>query len=249
MGCVLTAAVGQAPARQAALGAGLPNKVPCTTVGKVCGSGLKAVMLGTQAIACGDADIVVAGGMESMSNAPFALDKARQGYRLGHGELIDTMIRDGLWDVYNNYHMGNAAELCARECNISRKDQDAFARESYERALRAQKEGLFRGEIVPVEIQGKKGETTLVSEDEEPGRVKFEKIPELKPAFDKNGTVTVANSSSLNDGAAAVILMAGELAKARKLKPLARIVGQAQAAREPEWFTVAPADAISNLFK
>ena len=249
MGCVLTAAVGQAPARQAALGGGLPNKVPCTTVGKVCGSGLKAVMSGAQSILSGDADVVVAGGMESMSNTPYAIPKLREGLRLGHGELIDTMIRDGLWDVYNDFHMGNAAELCAKECNISREQQDGFARESYEKSLRAIREGWFKDEIVAVEVAGRKGDKTFVVDDEEPGRVKFEKISELKPSFDKSGTVTAANASSLNDGAAAVVLMASDVAKARGIKPIAKICGQAQAAREPEWFTVAPADAISNLFK
>lgn len=249
MGCVLTSAVGQAPARQAALKAGLPNSTPCTTVGKVCGSGLKAVMLGAQAIGCGDADVVLAGGMESMSNAPFTLPKARKGLRLGHGQLIDTMIQDGLWDVYNDFHMGNAAEICARECNLSRGTQDEFARESYKRALRATREGWFKDEIVPVEVSLKKGEKVQVIEDEEPKRVKFEKIPNLKPTFEKEGTVTAANASSLNDGAAAVVLMGADLARKKGIQPLAKIVGQTQAAREPEWFTLAPADAISKLFK
>ena len=249
MGCVLTTAMGQAPARQAALGADIPNKVPCTTIGKVCGSGLKSVMLGAQAIMAGDADIVVSGGMESMSNAPYAIPKARQGLRLGHGELVDTMIRDGLWDVYNDYHMGNAAELCAKECSFDRDAQDAFAIESYERAIRAQKDGCFKEEIVPVEVKGRKGETILVTDDEEPGKVNFDKLKKIKPVFIKDGTVTAANASTLNDGAAAVVLMASDIAKAKGLKPLAKISGQAQAAREPEWFTVAPADAISNLYK
>lgn len=249
MGCVLPAGMGQAPARQAAIFAGLPNSVPCTMIHKVCGSGLKTVMLGAQAIACGDADIVVAGGMESMSNVPYIVPKARDGLRMGHGEIVDSMIKDGLWDVYNNFHMGVAGEMCATEGKISREAQDAFARESYERAIRATKEGLFKEEITPVEIAGKKGEKTVVSEDEEPGKVRFEKIPELKPVFDKNGTITAANASKINDGAAAVVLMAADVAKAKGLKPMARIVGQAQAAREPAWFTIAPADAISNLFK
>ena len=249
MGCVLTAAVGQAPARQASIGAGIPNKVPCTTIGKVCGSGLKSVMLGAQAIASGDADIVVAGGMESMSNAPYAIQNARTGLRLGEGELIDTMIRDGLWDVYNDFHMGNAAELCAKECNVTRGQQDAFTKSSYEKALKAISQGWFKDEIVPVEITGRKGEIRKITEDEEPSRVKFEKIPQLKPSFDESGTVTAANASSLNDGAAAVVLMATELAEKRKIQPLAKIIGQAQAAREPEWFTIAPADSIANLFK
>jgi acetyl-CoA C-acetyltransferase len=247
MGCVLTAAVGQAPARQASLGAGIPDSVPCTTIGKVCGSGLKSVMLGAQAILAGDAEIVVAGGMESMSNTPHAIGGIRSGLKLGHGQLTDTMIKDGLWDVYNDYHMGNAGELCARECKISREDQDAYARESYERSLKAIKEGFFKEEIVPVAIPGKKGDTVLVAEDEEPGKVNFDKIPALKPVFEKTGTITAANASSINDGAAALVLIDSELAKKKGIKPLARIAGQAQAAREPAWFTLAPADSISNL--
>ncbi|MFH1263697.1 MAG: thiolase family protein [Pseudomonadota bacterium] len=249
MGCVLPAGMGQAPARQATIFAGLPDKVPATMVHKVCGSGLKAVMLGAQAIATGDADIVVAGGMESMTNVPYSLPKGREGLRMGHGEIVDLMIKDGLWDVYNNYHMGTAGELCAKELKISREAQDAFAKESYERAQRAVQEGYFKEEIVPVEIAGRKGEKTVVSEDEEPGKVRFDKIAELKPVFDKNGTITAANASKLNDGAAALVLMAAEVAKAKGLKPMARIVGQAQAAREPAWFTIAPADAIEKLHK
>jgi len=248
MGCVLTGAMGQAPARQASIKGGIPNTVPCTTIGKVCGSSLKAVMLGTQAIQCGNAETIVAGGMESMSNAPYALPKIREGLRFGHGELVDTMIQDGLWDVYNDFHMGNAAELCAKECGFSRETQDEFAKESYERSLHAIQKGFFKDEIVPVEVQGRKGEKKTISDDEEPARVKFEKFPTLKPVFEKQGTVTAANASTINDGAAAVVLMDAELAKKKKLEPLAKIVGQAQAAREPEWFTVAPAQAISNLF-
>jgi acetyl-CoA C-acetyltransferase len=248
MGCVLTAAVGQAPARQAALKGGLPNATPCTTIGKVCGSGLKSVMVGAQAIACGEADVVVAGGMESMSNAPFAVPGLREGLRLGNSKLVDTMVHDGLWDVYNDFHMGNAAELCAKECNVTRNAQDAYAKESYERALKAIKSGFFKDEIVPVEIKSKKGVRTVV-DDEEPAKAVFEKFPELKPAFDPKGTVTAANASSLNDGAAAVVLMAEEVAKAKGIQPIAQVVGQAQAAREPEWFTIAPADAIEKLFK
>ncbi|CUT05923.1 acetyl-CoA acetyltransferases [Candidatus Kryptobacter tengchongensis] len=183
MGCVLTAGVGQAPARQAAIFAGLPTKVECMTINKVCGSGLKAVMLATQAIKLGDADIIVAGGMESMSNAPYLLEKARTGYRMGHGQLIDSMIKDGLWDVYNDFHMGNAGELCARECNISREEQDEFAMLSYKRALEAIEKGYFKDEIVPVPVPQPKGETIIVSEDEEPKKVIFEKIPKLKPAL------------------------------------------------------------------
>lgn len=247
MGNVLTAGVGQAPARQAALGAGIPNNVPALTVGKVCGSGLKSVMLATQAIALGDAQIVVAGGMESMSNAPHAIPGSRTGTRLGNAKLIDTMVHDGLWDVYNNYHMGNAAELCAKECNVSREDQDAFAVESYKRAQAAQAQEKFKDEITAVEVKDRKGNVTMVTEDEEPQNVKFDKIPNLKPVFDKEGTVTAANASTINDGAAALVLMSEQKAKELQLTPLATIDGYAQAAREPEWFTLAPADAIQSL--
>lgn len=247
MGNVLTAGVGQAPARQASLLAGIPNTVPCMTINKVCGSGLKSVMLAVQAIMVGDADIVVAGGQESMSNAPYLLEKARTGYGFGHGQLIDSMIKDGLWDVYHDYHMGNAAELCAKECNISREAQDEYAIESYKRALKAIEEGLFDEEIIPVEVPQRKGDPLVVREDEDIRKVVFEKVPGLKPAFQKDGTVTAANASSLNDGAAAVILMSEERAKSLGLTPLARIVAQASAAKAPEWFTTAPADAIQKV--
>lgn len=247
MGEVLTAGVGQAPARQAALGAGIPNSVPCMTINKVCGSGLKAVMLAAQAIMVGDAEIVVAGGMESMSNAPYLLDKARNGYRLGNGELIDSMIKDGLWDVYNNFHMGMAAELCAKECNVPRAAQDEFAILSYKRALDAQKNGYFKDEIVPVAIAQKKGEPLSVSEDEEPKKANFEKMVALKPVFQKDGTVTAANASKINDGAAACVVMSKERAKKMGIEPLGTIVEQASAARAPEWFTMAPADAIRRI--
>ena len=247
MGNVLTAGVGQAPARQAALFAGIPNSVPCMTINKVCGSGLKSVMLAAQAIMVGDADIVVAGGQESMSNAPYMLDKARTGYGFGHANLLDSMIKDGLWDVYNDYHMGMAAELCASECAISREDQDAFAIESYTRAMAAQEQGIFDEEMVPVAIAQKSGDPILVKEDEDVRKVKFDKVPGLRPAFKKDGTVTAANASSLNDGAAAVVLMAEDVARERGLVPLARIVAQASAAKAPEWFTTAPADAIAKV--
>lgn len=247
MGNVLTAGVGQAPARQAALFAGIPNSVPCMTINKVCGSGLKSVMLAAQAIMVGDADIVVAGGQESMSNAPYMLDKARTGYGFGHANLLDSMIKDGLWDVYNDYHMGIAAELCASECAISREDQDAFAIESYTRAMAAQEQGIFDEEMVPVAIAQKSGDPILVKEDEDVRKVKFDKVPGLRPAFKKDGTVTAANASSLNDGAAAVVLMAEDVARERGLVPLARIVAQASAAKAPEWFTTAPADAIAKV--
>lgn len=246
MGNVLQGGVGQAPARQAAIFAGLPTKVECMTINKVCGSGLKSVMLAAQAIALGDADVVVAGGMESMSNAPYLLERARQGYRLGHGEVVDSMIKDGLWDVYNNFHMGHAGELCARNLNISRQEQDAFAAESYRRALRAQEQGWLAEEIVAVEVPQAKG-TTLVSEDEEPKRVNFDKMLTLKPAFQEGGTITPANASKINDGAAAVVVMARERAERLGLQPMARIVGAVAAARAPEEFTVAPVDAIKKV--
>ncbi len=246
MGCVLTAGVGQAPARQAAIFAGLPNTVPCTTINKVCGSGLKSVMLGALTIAGGEADVVVTGGMESMSNAPYLLEKARTGYRMGDGKVVDSMVKDGLWDVYNDYHMGNAAELCARECHIPRDVQDEFAAASYRRAIEAMDKGYFKDEIFSVEVQGKTG-AAQVEEDEEPRKVKFEKMPQLKPAFDRNGTVTAANASKLNDGAAALVLMSEEKAKELGVKPLAKIVAQASSAQAPEWFTTAPATVIQKL--
>jgi acetyl-CoA C-acetyltransferase len=246
MGNVLTAGVGQAPARQAALFAGLPQSVPCMTINKVCGSGLKSVMLGAQAIMTGDADIVVAGGQESMSKTPYLLEKARTGYNFGHASLVDGMIKDGLWDVYNDYHMGLAAELCADECSIPRERQDEYAIESYKRALKALDEGLFTDEIVQVEVPQRKGDPVVVTEDEDIRKIKFEKVPSLRPAFKKDGTVTAANASSLNDGAAAVVLMSEEKAKELGLEPLARIVAQASAAKAPEWFTTAPADAVNK---
>jgi acetyl-CoA C-acetyltransferase len=249
MGCVLPAGLGQAPARQAAIKAGLPVEVTCMTINKMCGSGLKAVMLAAQAVMVGDNDVVVAGGMESMTNAPYLLEKAREGYRLGHGEMIDSMIKDGLWDVYNNFHMGNAAELCARECNIPRSVQDEFATMSYKRALAAQEKGLFAKEIVPVPIPQKKGDPLLVKEDEEPKKANFEKMLTLKPAFDKTGTVTAANASKINDGAAAVVVMAKEMADKLGVKPQAKILAQASAAKKPEWFTTAPIDAIEKILK
>ena len=247
MGEVLPAGVGQAPARQAALSAGIPNHVPCTTINKVCGSGLKAVMLAAHAIMVEDADIVVAGGMESMSNAPYLLPKARSGYRLGNGELVDSLVKDGLWDVYNDYHMGNAAELCASECNVPRAAQDEFSINSYKKAQAAQENGSFKDEIVPVEIPQRKGEPISVTEDEEPGRANFEKMLTLRPVFTKDGTVTAANASSINDGAAACVVMSKERAQSLGIKWLGRIIAQASAARAPEWFTMAPADAIKKV--
>jgi acetyl-CoA C-acetyltransferase len=247
LGCVLPAGIGQAPARQAAIGAGIPPAVGAVTINKVCGSGLKAVVFGANAIAAGEHDVVVAGGMESMSNAPYLLPKAREGYRLGHGQVIDSMIHDGLWDAYGNVHMGDCAELCAKEKGITRADQDAFAVESYRRALRAIAEGKFKAEIVPVEIPQKKGAPKIVADDEEPGRGDVEKLPGLRPAFQKDGTVTAGNASSINDGAAALVLAAADVAAARGWKPLARIVGAAGHAQAPEWFTTAPAGAIERL--
>lgn len=249
MGNVLTAGVGQAPARQAAIYAGIPNTVPATTIGKVCGSGLQAVVFGAKSIALGDADIVVAGGMESMSNVPYYLPRARTGYRMGNGELVDGMIFDGLWDPYGNFHMGQAGELCAKELGFTREAQDAFAIESYRRALAAQKEGKFANEIVPVEIAGRKGETTTVTEDEEPQRGKPEKMPSLRPAFQKDGTITAANASKIDDGASAIVLASEKAVKQYGLTPLARIVGYGGAAQAPEWFTTAPAAAIENTTK
>jgi len=243
MGNVMSANLGQAPATQAAIFAGLPY-LPATTINKVCASGMKAIMLAAQSIAIGQNDIVVAGGMESMSNVPYYLDKARNGYRLGNGQITDGLVKDGLWDVYNDYHMGSAAELCATDCNISREEQDAFAIESYKRAQKAQSEGKFNDEITPVELKDKKGEITLFAIDEEPQAVKFEKIPSLKPVFKKDGTVTAANASTLNDGAAALVLMSKEKADELGIKPLAKIVAHADAQQAPEWFTTAPSKAI-----
>jgi acetyl-CoA C-acetyltransferase len=248
MGNVLTAGIGQAPARQAALFSGLPNKIECLTINKMCGSGLKAVMLAHQAILVGDAECVIAGGQESMSNSPYLLKNARFGYRLGNGEIIDSMITDGLWDVYNNIHMGNCAEACAKDFKFTREDLDNFAINSYKKALDAQKFGKFNDEIVHVKIKTKNGENSI-EQDEEPSKVNFEKIPNLKPVFDKNGIVTAANSSSINDGAAALLLMSAEKAKELELKPLVEIVAQCSSAKAPIEFTTAPADAINKVLK
>ncbi len=244
MGSVMQANLGQAPARQAARFAGVPDNVPCTTVNKVCASGMKAIMQGAQAIMLGDADVVVAGGMESMSNVPFYSDKMRWGNKYGNVTMIDGLSKDGLTDVYHNYPMGNAAELCATECKVSREEQDAFAIESYKRSQAAQTEGKFDNEIVPVEIPQKKGDPIVFSKDEEPWNVKFDKIPGLKGAFTKDGTVTAANASTMNDGAAAVVLMSKEKADALGIKPLAKIKGYADAEQAPEWFTTTPSLAV-----
>ena len=244
MGCVIQANLGQAPARQAAKFAGLPNEVNCTTVNKVCASGMKAISQAAQSIMLGDADIVVAGGMESMTNIPFYADSLRWGNKYGNAQLIDGLAKDGLTDVYDGKAMGNAAELCARECGISRGEQDEFAIESYKRSQAATETGKFKDEIVPVEIPQRKGDPILFSKDEEAFNVKFDKIPELKPAFQKDGTVTAANASTLNDGAAALVLMSREKADELKLKPIARILSFADAEQAPEWFTVTPSLAV-----
>ena len=244
MGCVLQANLGQAPARQAARFAGLPDNIPCTTVNKVCASGMKAIMLGAQSIMLGDNDVVVAGGMESMSNVPFYSENMRWGNKYGNVTLVDGLSKDGLTDVYNNYAMGNAAELCAKECNISREDQDAFAIESYKRSQAAQTAGLFENEIVPVEVPQRKGDPVVFSKDEEMWNVKFDKIAGLKSAFVKDGSVTAANASTMNDGAAALVLMSKEKAEALGIKPLAKIRGYADAEQAPEWFTTTPSVAV-----
>lgn len=243
MGNVLQANLGQAPARQAAMGAGLPESVPCTTVNKVCASGMKAIALAAQTIMTGDNDVVVAGGMENMSSVPHYY-VARNGKKLGDVKLADGMVKDGLTDVYNQTHMGNCAELCAREKNFSREQQDAFAVESYTRAAKAWADGRFADEVVPVEVPQRRGEPIVVAEDEEYKNIKMDKIAALRPAFDKEGTVTAANASTLNDGASALVLMSREKAEALGLKPLARIVSFADAAQDPKWFTTAPAKAI-----
>lgn len=244
MGNVLQANVGQAPATQASIYAGLPTNIPSTTVNKVCASGMKAIMFGAQSIMCGDNDIVVVGGMENMSAVPYYLDKARNGYRLGHGQVIDGLVKDGLWDVYKDYHMGNAAELCATDCKISREEQDAYAIESYKRSQAAYAKGSFKDEIVPVNIPQRGKDDLIVSEDEEFRKVDFNKVPTLKPVFVKDGTVTAANASTLNDGAAALVLMSAEKAKELGLKPLATIVSYADAQQAPELFTTAPSKAL-----
>jgi len=247
MGNVLGAGLGQAPARQASKGAGIPDSVPCTTINKVCGSGMKTVMLAAQAIKLGDASLMVAGGMESMTNAPYLLDKARDGYRMGNGVLIDSMIHDGLWDPYNNCHMGNCGDATATEFKFSREKLDEFAAESYRRAMDAQKACRYSEEIVPVEIPQRKGDPVRVELDEEPGRGKPEKLGELRAAFAKDGVTTAGNASSLNDGGAAMVLSSASYATSKGLKPIGRIAGYAGHAQEPQWFTTAPAFAIEKL--
>ena len=249
MGNVLQANLGQAPARQAAIAAGISQEVPCTTINKVCSSGMKSIMLAAQSIICGDNDVVIAGGMENMSAVPHYFAKGRNGQKLGDMELIDGLVKDGLTDVYNNIHMGNCAELCAKEMNFSREQQDAFAIESYKRSADAWENGKFKDEVVPVAVPQRRGNDIIISEDEEYKNVKMEKIPNLRPVFDKNGTVTAANASTLNDGAAALLLMSSEKAKELAIKPLAKIRSYADAAHQPKWFTTAPAKALSIALK
>ncbi|MEK6533837.1 MAG: thiolase family protein [Nitrospirota bacterium] len=249
MGCVLSAGLGQAPARQASIGAGIPHSVGATTVNKVCGSSLKTVIMAAQAIAVGEAKVVVAGGMENMTRAPYLLEKARQGYRLGHAELVDSLVKDGLWDVYNKFHMGSGGELCAAKYRLTRSELDDFALESYRRAREAVTTGTFKREIVPVDVPQRKAASLSVTDDEEPNRVDLSKLRELKPVFQEDGVLTVGNSPSCNDGAAAVVVMAEEEAAHRGLAPMARIVGYAGAALAPEWFTIAPVEAIKLVLK
>lgn len=248
MGNVLTGGVGQAPARQAAIYAGLPTNVECMTINKVCGSGLKAVMLADQVLNNGDAELIVAGGQESMTNAPHALFGARNGYKMGNQNLVDLMIHDGLWDVYNNFHMGNAGELCASEHTFTREDQDKYAEESYRLALAAQEKGYFDNEIVPVTYADRKGDVT-VSTDEDPSKVNFDKISSLRPVFKKDGTVTAANASNLNDGASALVVTSEEWASANGKTPIAKIVAHCSHAQAPDWFTTAPTSAIQKVLK
>lgn len=249
MGNVISANLGQAPARQAAIGAGVGYHVSCTTVNKVCASGMKAVMLAAQSIMLGINEVVVAGGMESMSNVPYYVPKARFGYKYGNAELVDGLVKDGLFEVYYKFPMGNCAENTAKEMNITREQQDAYAIQSYQRSAAAWEAGMFKDEIVPVEMLGRKGETILMEEDEEFRNVMFDKIPSLKPVFDKNGTVTAANASTMNDGASALVLVSKEKAEELGLKPLAKIRGFADAATDPLWFTTAPALAIPKALK
>jgi acetyl-CoA C-acetyltransferase len=247
LGNVLQAGIGQAPARQASLKAGIPNTVPCVTVHKVCGSGMRAVMDAANAIVSGEYEVAVAGGMESMSNAPYLLERARTGYRMGHGQLVDSMIKDGLWDPYKDVHMGNCAEMCVGKYTFTREEQDAFSLESYRRAQNASKTGLFADEIAAVEVPQKKGDPLKIDADEEPFAAPLDKMAGLKPAFQKDGSVTAGNSSKINDGAAALVVASEEKAKAKGWKPIARIVAYAGVAQAPEWFTTAPVGAVRKL--
>ena len=248
MGNVLSAGMGQAPARQAAIYAGLDQRTPAVTLNKMCGSGLEAVIQGMRAIAVGDAEVVVAGGMESMSNAPYLLPGARGGFRMGDAKLLDSMIHDGLWDVYNDVHMGSCAEMCAAKYDFGRTSQDAYAIRSYQRALASMESGRVSGEIAPVEVTGRKGDVTIVREDEGPHQVSFEKLPNLRPAFEKDGTVTAANASTINDGAAVLVLTSAAVAAERGMPVLAKIAGSAAHAVAPEWFTTAPVGAMRSLY-
>lgn len=248
IGNVLTAGVGQAPARQAVIGAGLPKSVASMTINKVCGSGLKAVMLGADSIALGHSKAVVVGGMENMSLAPHIMPKSRTGYRMGNVTIEDSMLKDGLWDPYNNWHMGNAAELCVKEHSFTREGQDAFAVESYKKSQKAQSEGWFKNELTAVEVKGRKG-STFVEEDDEPGKAMFDKMLKLRPAFDKEGTITAANASKINDGAAALVLGNESMASNTSTKPLAKILGYTTFAHDPKWFTTAPVYAMKALFE
>jgi acetyl-CoA C-acetyltransferase len=248
MGNVLSAGMGQAPARQCVIKAELPVSAGAITINKVCGSGLQAVMFARREILIGDADVIVAGGMESMTNAPYVLPNARSGYRMGNGTIVDTMINDGLWDPYDDMHMGNCGDMVAKKYGFTREDQDAFAATSYQRAQAAQKEGKFKEEIVPVEVPQRRGEPLLVDADEEPARVQLDKMSKLRPAFSKEGTVTAANASTINDGAAALLVCSAETAKQKGYSVLARIVGDSTAAVEPKWFTIAPVEALARLY-
>ncbi len=249
MGNVLSAGMGQAPARQAVIYSGLPVSTGAITVNKVCGSGLQAVMFARREILVGDAEVIVAGGMESMTNAPYVLPNARSGYRMGNGQIIDSMIHDGLWDPYDNVHMGNCGDLVAEKYGFTREAQDAFARLSFERAIQAQKAGKFKAEIVPVSVPSRKGDPVVVEEDEGPKKAQLDKMPSLKPAFSKTGTVTAANASSINDGAAALVICSAAAAKRHGFPVLARIVGDSTAAVEPKWFTIAPVQALAKLYE
>jgi acetyl-CoA C-acetyltransferase len=249
MGNVLQANLGQAPARQAAIEAGLSDKIPCTTVNKVCSSGMKAIMLGAQSIKCGDNDIVVVGGMENMSSVPHYLLNSRTGQKLGDIKAVDGLVKDGLTDVYNKKHMGLCAETCAKEMSFSREEQDDFAIKSYERSANAWKENKFLNEVINVEVPQRRGDNLIINEDEEYKKVKIDKIPNLRPVFDKEGTITAANASTINDGASALIIMSLEKANELKIKPLAKIISYADFAHDPEWFTTAPSDAITKALK
>ncbi|CAG1009948.1 acetyl-CoA C-acetyltransferase [Myxococcaceae bacterium] len=247
-GCVLSGGIGQAPARQATIKAGLPVSAGAVTINKVCGSGLQAVMFARREILVGDAEVIVAGGMESMSNAPYLLPGARNGYRMGNGNLVDSMIHDGLWDPYDNVHMGHCGDLVAQKYGFTREDQDAFAKRSFERAIAAQKAGKFKAEIVPVSVPSRKGDPVVVEDDEGPGKAQLDKISKLKPAFSKEGTVTAANASSINDGAAALVITSAAVAKRNGMPILAKIIVDSSAAVEPKWFTIAPVEALRKLY-